>query len=419
MRSRSAGPRLPAEIGSFVVLEACEALLSRGSFVLSPANVEHLGRGHRLVGRGDRGSVSRRRLTRCTGCWRPCWWRPDRRPHPALMRLLEQGPSNGRWTLASMRDDLEASLVPLNRDASRRVLARFVREIGWAERPSKRPSFDDLDSELSSFLGADNEPEPLLDLQLNAARQRSVPPDEVTRGEPVESVDDSNDQLRFVESVRPIACEPTGKTVLDVSPSHAERIAPHLAKSPEQEHRARPTLLPAARAARARGRGAAAGLEHVTDRQSHAAAVGGSCWPSRCSLRPELLSRLTTPAEPPRVKQPAEVVIKRPMGGDLEVRVANERAQILRFVGRGPVTVEHLPLGVAHEFVAIADGHAPARLLVRQRRRVGEHARGQALRGGDAAEPTFGANKRARARRDAAPAGRGHRPVPRSAPCGS
>lgn len=353
---------LPAEIGSFVVLEACEALQSRGSFLLSPANVEisdegtiWLGEAKR-VGEQEAAYALHRLLAAVLVAAGPA-------PHPALMRLLERGPSNGCWTVASIHDNLEASLVPLNRGASRRVLARFVREIGWAERPSKRPSFDDLDSELSSFLGADNEPEPLLDLQLNAARQRSVPPDEVTRGEPVESVDDSNDQLRFVESVRPIACEPTGKTVLDVSPSHAERIAPHLAKSPEQEHRA-PLLSYRPRVPRE--------LEAEEPRRGSSTLLIGSLMlllsaavlAVTLSLRPELLSRLTTPAEPPRVKQPAEVVIKRPMGGDLEVRVANERAQILRFVGRGPVTVEHLPLGVAHEFVATAEGMMPARLLV-------------------------------------------------------
>jgi hypothetical protein len=81
-------------------------------------------------------------------------------------------------------------------------------------------------------------------------------------------------------------------------------------------------------------------------------------------LRPELLSRLVNGSEPAQVQKPLAPVVKRPAGGDLEVRVTNERAQILRFVGRGPVTVEHLPLGVAHEFVATAEGRAPARLLV-------------------------------------------------------
>jgi hypothetical protein len=33
-------------------------------------------------------------------------------------------------------------------------------------------------------------------------------------------------------------------------------------------------------------------------------------------------------------------------------------------VGRGPAVVEHLPVGVSHELVAIADGKAPTRVVV-------------------------------------------------------
>jgi hypothetical protein len=46
-----------------------------------------------------------------------------------LLELVEQGPSDGAWTLGRLRDDLEAALLPLNRSATRRVLARLLREI--------------------------------------------------------------------------------------------------------------------------------------------------------------------------------------------------------------------------------------------------------------------------------------------------
>jgi hypothetical protein len=80
-------------------------------------------------------------------------------------------------------------------------------------------------------------------------------------------------------------------------------------------------------------------------------------------LRPELLGRLLHGDPEPVLKEPA-VIVKRPAAGDLVVRVATERAQILRFVGRGPVTVPHLPIGIAHEFVGVSDTASPARLLV-------------------------------------------------------
>ena len=50
--------------------------------------------------------------------------------------------------------------------------------------------------------------------------------------------------------------------------------------------------------------------------------------------------------------------------GELRVQSNVERTQVLLFVGRGPLTVAHLPLGVAHEFVVITDGTAAVRALV-------------------------------------------------------
>ncbi|NOY90680.1 MAG: hypothetical protein GXP55_05670, partial [Deltaproteobacteria bacterium] len=50
--------------------------------------------------------------------------------------------------------------------------------------------------------------------------------------------------------------------------------------------------------------------------------------------------------------------------GDLVLSVSPERAQVLLFVGRGPAVMPNLPVGVAHEFVAIADGKQPTRAVV-------------------------------------------------------
>jgi len=50
--------------------------------------------------------------------------------------------------------------------------------------------------------------------------------------------------------------------------------------------------------------------------------------------------------------------------GDLVLSVSPERAQVLLFVGRGPAVMPNLPVGVAHEFVAIADGKEPTRAVV-------------------------------------------------------
>jgi hypothetical protein len=50
--------------------------------------------------------------------------------------------------------------------------------------------------------------------------------------------------------------------------------------------------------------------------------------------------------------------------GTLTVNSTPARAQVLMLVGSGPALIQDLPVGVAHEFVAMADGLAPARGLV-------------------------------------------------------
>jgi hypothetical protein len=353
---------LPAEIGSFVVLEACDALLRAGAARLSANEV--------LI--AEDGFVQ---LAPAASCPEPEATQALHQllafmlvaagpaPLPALMRLLEKGPSSGRWTLAALRDDLEASLVPLNRNASRRVLSRFVREIGWAERaPARKPTFQDLDSELSSFLS--DEPRPRAPLLIQPDPE--LEPDD-TQEEPSAPVLEERDEVSFFESVRPAPQESAGKTLVDVVPSGAitharaddafERAAPI-----ERVERA-PSLRPMARSSRAPSEIPRAPRSPALIWGGILVALSLAIVIVTLQLRPELLGRLRHGDPEPVAKAPV-VVVKRPAAGDLVVRVATERAQVLRFVGRGPVSVPHLPLGVAHEFVGVSDAARPARLLV-------------------------------------------------------
>lgn len=50
--------------------------------------------------------------------------------------------------------------------------------------------------------------------------------------------------------------------------------------------------------------------------------------------------------------------------GDLLVRSTPDRTQVLLYIGRGPAVANDLPIGVAHEFVVLADGKASARAVV-------------------------------------------------------
>jgi hypothetical protein len=101
-----------------------------------------------------------------------------------------------------------------------------------------------------------------------------------------------------------------------------------------------------------------------------AAAAGGVVY-----FRPDLVARLRGGPDPAiaaaerlaaqqREHQAALDAQSAARVGELRVQSNVERTQVLLFVGRGPINVENLPLGVAHEFVVVADGTAAVRALV-------------------------------------------------------
>src|SRR5690349_20529910 len=89
---------LPAEIGSFLVLEVCEALLQSGPRLISVGEINIMEDGTIRLGPSpscaepDAARALHKLLATVLVAAGPA-------PLPALMRLLEQGPSNGRWTL--------------------------------------------------------------------------------------------------------------------------------------------------------------------------------------------------------------------------------------------------------------------------------------------------------------------------------
>jgi hypothetical protein len=260
--------------------------------------------------------------------------------------------------------------------------------VGWSERPAPRkPTFQDLDSELSSFLDV---PE----------RRRGLliqPEIDLTHQDPIEEIEPAEDPVSFFESVRPardphefehVAREPTGKTVLDPLPEVLSRpqassppsspagararqgpfgsspAAVDVARQSERVSRA-PSLRPVPRGPRPpsefprppRSKGLVWGALLLL--------LSAGIVVATLKLRPDVVARLQKPDALDELTPPApKQVVKQPVGGDLVVRVTPERSQILRFVGRGPVNVPNLPQGIAHEFVALADDAAPARLLV-------------------------------------------------------
>jgi hypothetical protein len=133
--------KLPFEIGAFVALEICEILLGDRR-TITTHDVEITQDGQALVTGGipapDEVAAKSvleilTRLLLAAGSGVP----------PMMLRLVEEGPSSGKVALEPLRDELEASLVPLNRAAARRVVARQVSSPPASLKPTvlSGPSF--------------------------------------------------------------------------------------------------------------------------------------------------------------------------------------------------------------------------------------------------------------------------------------
>ncbi|MDH3818826.1 MAG: hypothetical protein OES21_09440, partial [Myxococcales bacterium] len=147
------GDRLPFEIGAFVALEACEGLLQE-SVKLAADDVRVTQEGSVLVAgsaeRADPEEAARSlvsvlaRLLVAAGPGVP----------PYLLQLVQESATgqNPR-DLRNLHDAIEASLIPINRGASRRVLARLVRESDRPPAPEAlRVDPHELDAELDELL---------------------------------------------------------------------------------------------------------------------------------------------------------------------------------------------------------------------------------------------------------------------------
>lgn len=398
MRGRSA--KIPAEIGAFIVLEASEASVARpvwlsadAVFVGGDGRVSLLAGEQGTAGQRDSAEGVARSLLEILASLLVAAQTAAPR---GLLTLLESGPSSGVWDVRSVCDDLEASLVPLNREAARRVLARFVREMSREERGPRGPAVDDeaLDQELDSLLGAGDSMPPAP----TAAPAGAASMNAGTSADHRDRLDAELDAaLQELDGTLPVAPVPEAdRTLLD----HPEADA---APRP-------PSLRPVARV---RGLGDGVGLPvggravlpnqaradqadahqvlraEATDAALHlsddavrprtgllvwavaffaliAATVAGAAV-LRPDLVDQLLGRPGAPSEPEASTAERQAALNRAHRsryGRLAVEATPERTQVLIHVGEGPAMAEQLPTGMAHEFVAIADGRAPARAVL-------------------------------------------------------
>ena len=148
--------RLPFEIGAFVALESCEALLA-GPAVVGPDDVRVGADGSVSVFAPPNSASNDAAARAVVSVLAHLLVAAGGGIPPALMQLVEHGPADGHWELGRLRDELEAVLVPLNRTASRRVLSRMLREAGreGLDAFEDKPSATDLDAELDALIDAD------------------------------------------------------------------------------------------------------------------------------------------------------------------------------------------------------------------------------------------------------------------------
>ncbi|MBK8173637.1 MAG: hypothetical protein IPK60_25320 [Sandaracinaceae bacterium] len=282
---------MPYDSGTFVALEVCESL-QKHRVHISPQNVTINADGMVAV-TAESVALEEQVVRETLELLASMLVAAGPGVPQTLLALIERGLSEGPWTLSRLRNDLDACLVPLNRSAARRVLARLVRDAGkdGGPRPSSRPpaparAIDDLDADLDALLS-----------------DAPVAASPVLKGAPV--------------------------TV------HDQSTAPLIASPPLA-----PQAPPMARVHAAESAAQSSVLEPVPEEQHRQA-----------------IAVRDADAQRRRAEQEARF-------GELSVGSAPAQAQVFMFVGRGPAVIADLPVGVAHEFLALADGKAPARAVL-------------------------------------------------------
>lgn len=148
--------RLAYEIGAFVVFEACEAVLSQPRAIraldvwVSPEGATRVAQGTPADDAGAAGALAELLAAVLVVAGQEV---------PGMLMHLVDVTRARQLGLAGYRDELEAALVPLNRAAARRVLARQLRELTRPKtdaRPDDGQSRNDAaaaDADFDALLG--------------------------------------------------------------------------------------------------------------------------------------------------------------------------------------------------------------------------------------------------------------------------
>jgi hypothetical protein len=376
------GIPLPFEMGTFIVLEATEQVLVLEATSQTPA-LPLLGAGELELGEQGEVAVTSTRVAQSeadasralVALLGELLVRSAPGVTPMLLEIVEHGPSDGQWTLLRLRDDLEAALVPLNRGAMRRVLARLLRETRREDRmlsgppPDPDAIEDDLDDLLGVERGAESRQEAAKREPAAAPLRASAPPPAVPslrlrERQGLEAGDGLGDEGSAPTS--PLLSAPRSVPPLGRARERGRAGSP---VSAPQRPRELGSVAPRARTAdgldafEREASGRSSGLRMGLLLVLLGAALGGGYLALGRDRVRQLLGLSPQVAAPAVVEAPKPAKV-RPKVGELRVSSTPDRAQVLMLVGTAPAIVTKLPLGVAYEFVALAPGYAPSRAVV-------------------------------------------------------
>jgi hypothetical protein len=195
--------RMPADIGTFIALEATEGIVDAPKALnLSRVVVTEEGE----VGVSDEGVCDADQAAQAVTSMLGALLVAAGTGVPAAMvRLVEAPPPTGEQAVEALRDQLEAALVPLNRGAARRVLGRLIRESRKPIAAGGEGSNDALDDAVDALVGGEKlPPSPRLDPMLAKVAEEHA-------AESNESPDTLSDDVQPKRAPREVDLGPTKK----------------------------------------------------------------------------------------------------------------------------------------------------------------------------------------------------------------
>ena len=353
---RARNVRVPAEVGAFVVLEVSEALLG-GPAVLGASEVRVAEDGTVTLPASRIPASPEDAARAITALLGSVLVAAGTVAPPALVRVAEAAPPTGASCLEQLRDDLEAALVPLNRQAARRVLARLVREA--RREPARATEFtspaEQLDRELGPLVaprtgpGQDAATDPIDALLADTADAQAT----LFEGAPSMLLPAAEEPATIAMS-SPGSLEAPEEVPRDDAPrSPSERAAPAIRR--DAERAAEPSARHAERAGFGEPPARGGTLGYVAAFVLVALVSGAAL----LVMRPDLLARLGGEAAGPEATGAENGRV-----GTLTISTRTPDAEVLRFVGRAPVTLPGLSPTSPSEVVAVLEGHAPARGVI-------------------------------------------------------